>query len=761
MKIWIFIFLSYSTAQAQLVTQMFSWSEEKKASTGSGLVPSFSQQKKKEVEKKWADCSALGKANTVSSKSKSNGLSSVKGWVLISWLHCARELFLENKSTGPLTLALKAAEAAPGIFLTGPWRNGLHSEILKSRFLLIDSFEKTNPTGAWEQIELLSEQKDRMDRAQRAKVFERAGELAQGQAQLNAAQFFYQESLQEQESKVTRDKLSSIYFAIAAENPLKTEERNRVDFINDTEEKFEDRIKSSVKSNDLMSLVEDGINYTLQYPNGRRAKWANDKVLEIYQSFLEKSEDPASANRMKVLQNRALTLMEKADPLRQLDWARHLHRKMDFIGSLRLAEKALETLSNTSSAAILNYIAGRSAELSGDYKKAKKYFEQYLERHSGGEDLTECLFRLGLVNVRLGQASSAIANFEKLLTLKNNDRFELSSRYWLVRSLQATNNTRALSEADTILAKYPFSYYGLRLKLERSGGFLQWPTPLKLEKNLKADFFLFSTHKKILERAQLLAQNGWLQEAFIEVTDLPVPNEAVAKVLFAKKLTEWQIFPQAIRLINEAGDIEPSLRALDVVSLSLPLVYKELIESQAQKQKLNPLLIRSLIRQESAFAVKAISSSNAFGLMQLIGPTAQEVASELGLRNVLIPDDVFTPETNLQMGSYYIAKMIRRFGGNVPMGLAAYNAGPSKMLAFIQGRPELLESMKKPSSDPWDELWFDEIPWFETSFYIKAILRNSMLYKVAEKTLASASITKPDEGRVEFGPVLWSDLLLP
>lgn len=769
MKTGILIFFASIVVQAQLVTQKLSWLEDKKNPKSHGLILSLSQQKKMEIEKKWGECATLAKENASTGKratasGKSSELNSVKAWILISWLHCGRELFLEKKNNDSLTQALKVAENSPEIFLTGPWRNGLYTEILKSRFLLIDSLVKTNPTGAWTQIEFLIEQKDRMDRAQKAKVFERAGELAQGQAQLTAAQFFYEESLQEQETKSAREKLASILFAIAAANnnvsPGKLEEVKKIDFINEAEEKFEERIKSSMKTNDLMSLIEDCINYTLQFPSGRRAKWANDKILEVYQNFLEKSEDATSLNRMKTLQQRALSSMEKADSLRQVEWARQLHRKSDFIGSLRLAEKSLETLSKTASAAILNYIAGRSAAFTGDYKKAQKYFGQYLEKHSGGEDLNEVLFRLGLVHVRLGQASSAIANFEKLLILKNNDRFDLSARYWLVRSLQATNNSRALSEADVILAKYPFSYYGLRLKLERSGGFLEWPTPLKLDQNLKADFFLLSTHKRIMERAQLLAQNGWMQEAFSEVTELPTPNEAVAKVLYAKKLNEWQIFPQAIRLVNEAGDLDSRLRALDVVSLSLPLVYKDLIETQALKQKLNPLLVRSLIRQESAFGVKAVSSSSALGLMQLIGPTAQEVATELGLRNVLVPEDIFAPEMNVQMGSYYIAKMIRQFAGNVPMGLAAYNAGPSKMRAFIQSRTDLAESMGKPSSDPWDELWFDEVPWFETSFYVKAVLRNTMLYKIAEKNSALTSVVKPDQGRVEFGPVLWSDLLI-
>ncbi len=253
----------------------------------------------------------------------------------------------------------------------------------------------------------------------------------------------------------------------------------------------------------------------------------------------------------------------------------------------------------------------------------------------------------------------------------------------------------------------------------------------------------------------LLARNSWNQEASLEAQEIPTPFETSAKVLFAKSLVDAQIFPPAIRLINEAIDKDPDMGALDVVSLSLPLIFKDSIEAQAKARKLNPLLVRSLIRQESAFGVKALSTSNALGLMQLIPPTAEEVASDLGLKDIVIPDDIFRPEINIQMGTYYLARMIKQFAGNVPLGLAAYNAGPTRMQKFVRERKEVQEMLTRPSSDPLDEMWFDEIPWFETSFYVKAILRNTLLYRLLE---ASGS-KDPDQRRVKVSSVLWKDLI--
>ncbi len=721
-------------------------------------LASLQLQKKFESEKKWSDCAKLGKENSAR-------WGSVRGWILVSWFHCARELAQQKKqSDSSLMSALKIVESQPGLLLSGVWKSQLQTEVIKNRLQLIELNQKSKPEEAWKQIDVLLEQRDRLDKAQKAKILSVAGELAQTKGQLKAAQFFFGQSLAEQEAKVTREKLGSVLFALNEPKAPAGNEKIKPE-PSEAEGNFEERFKASAKSNDLVILIDDCIAYLKEYPSGRKSKWAQERILEIYLSFLDQEAAASRGNtdtsvERHSLRDRALSSMEKADSQRLLEWARQLHRKSDSVGSLRLAERALSSLSESSSASVLLYISGRSAQFLGDYKKAKKHFERYVDSSAGAEDFNEVLFRLGLVNLRLKEPSSAIAAFEKLLQQRNIDRYELNAKYWLGRSLQATNNTRALEVIDELLAKYPLSYYGLRLRMERSNGLLEWPGSLTMSKELKSDFTsdftLSSSQKKALDRVQILAESSWTAEALQELNEVPLPFDPAGKVLLAQKLNQWGLYPPAIRLVNEAGDLNPELRSLDIINLSLPQAFQKLINEQATKQKLSPYLVRSLIRQESAFGSKAVSTSSAYGLMQLIGPTAQEVAVELGMRGMSLPDDVFLAENNVQMGTYYLKKMIKQFGGNVPLGLAAYNAGPYRMNLFVQARPTVSEQMQKFSSDPWDEMWFDELPWTETSFYVKAILRNTILYRLSDK----ATSKSPDERRVQFESVLWDSLVV-
>jgi len=109
--------------------------------------------------------------------------------------------------------------------------------------------------------------------------------------------------------------------------------------------------------------------------------------------------------------------------------------------------------------------------------------------------------------------------------------------------------------------------------------------------------------------------------------------------------------------------------------------FNKTINQQAQLYKIDPALIRAVIHAESHFDPLAISKTGAKGLMQLMPATAKE----LGIK------DSFNAQQNIRAGSKHLARLIRKYGGNITLVSAAYNAGEGAVKKY-QGVPPYPET---------------------------------------------------------------------
>ncbi len=152
-----------------------------------------------------------------------------------------------------------------------------------------------------------------------------------------------------------------------------------------------------------------------------------------------------------------------------------------------------------------------------------------------------------------------------------------------------------------------------------------------------------------------------------------------------------------------------------VVRLIFPWPNRDLVEREADRFDLDPVLVAALIRQESAFDAGIVSRAGATGLMQLMPSTARGVARQLGVE--WNNDLLVVAGTNVHVGTAHLASLMRQYDGDVIPSLAAYNAG---------GRPVARWLRFPEAEDP--VRFVERIPYRETRGYVKAVLRNRHLY---------------------------------
>ncbi|MBA2339775.1 MAG: lytic transglycosylase domain-containing protein, partial [Pyrinomonadaceae bacterium] len=131
---------------------------------------------------------------------------------------------------------------------------------------------------------------------------------------------------------------------------------------------------------------------------------------------------------------------------------------------------------------------------------------------------------------------------------------------------------------------------------------------------------------------------------------------------------------------------------------------------------LDPHQVAGLIRQETVFTPRALSSANAYGLMQLLLETGRRVASKYGIDRAITPDALYEPRLNIQLGTGYMRDQFDKFG-RIEYVAAAYNAGPGRVVQWRSTLPLEIDE------------WAEAIPFKETRGYVQGVVRNTLQYE--------------------------------
>ncbi len=134
----------------------------------------------------------------------------------------------------------------------------------------------------------------------------------------------------------------------------------------------------------------------------------------------------------------------------------------------------------------------------------------------------------------------------------------------------------------------------------------------------------------------------------------------------------------------------------------------------------DPALVLGVMRQESSFDPGIVSPAGAVGLMQMMPATARQEGGD--------PGALTDPAVNMQLGVGYLHKLLDQFGGVSPYAVAAYNAGPHRVRAWISANGDAAGA--PPDYVPSDAMidWIELIPFGETRNYVQRVLENRAIY---------------------------------
>ncbi len=224
--------------------------------------------------------------------------------------------------------------------------------------------------------------------------------------------------------------------------------------------------------------------------------------------------------------------------------------------------------------------------------------------------------------------------------------------------------------------------------------------------------------------ADLLLVLNWAAEPHARVDD----DEAnwlvnAAKARYHQLMDEPNV---AIRAVYDAT--KARARQKEMAAYHPPVGWQQLVYPVAYSVPLlmrhdatgvHPWLGMALMRQESFFNPKAVSSSDARGLMQLLVPTAREVAGWEGLSAEFAPNRLFEPEVNIRLGMRYLQFLFEKFEPYGPtiqpmLAAGAYNGGPNAMARWAGTNARWL------SEDP--DVYVELIPYTQSREYIYHVL---------------------------------------
>lgn len=356
-------------------------------------------------------------------------------------------------------------------------------------------------------------------------------------------------------------------------------------------------------------------------------------------------------------------------------------------------------------------------------KKALKYYWEILGKYPKGNFASESLWNV-FWDAYLNKKNSydfALQLGKTHISKYENTKASPAVHFWMGKIYEKRGEkSRAFEFYKTVLSKYPDSYYAFRadgrIKALQTGMDPGWNT---------------SAYNKIPENETEIKppySNGEIARLYgkqtIELLNVG-DYETVASFLkndgFLESWINLQNGVISKSIVIARNKMEKLPEKPDYKDpkwkLIYPVYYSENINQNAGLNRLDPLMVLSLMKEESYFNTFALSNSNARGLMQILPGTAKDISrwKSLGSYSNI---QLFDPDVNIKLGTAYLSYVKNYLNNNMLFAVAAYNGGPGAVQKWLNVH----------DNTDMDE-FIENIPYEQTNTYVKKVYRSYWNYK--------------------------------
>ena len=320
---------------------------------------------------------------------------------------------------------------------------------------------------------------------------------------------------------------------------------------------------------------------------------------------------------------------------------------------------------------------------------------------ASGEWAAAAAWVSGLASWRLNDCNSASSDFRTVAGITSQTELRAGALYWAARAEQACRRPQAVTPLLEAAAQSPESFYGL-LARETLGAETRLPSAPQIS---TANVDQLPNVQRAVQLAAI-GETSLASEMLRYQARIGSPADQEALIAVAKRLN----LAGAQYWLATNG--QPGARVYAAEKYPHPAWSPE------GGWHVDPALAYAHVIQESNFQLNAVSPAAAVGLMQVTPITVRQHAASLNYDARAV--DLSNPTVNLTFGQRNL-EMLRSSsatGGTLPKMMAAYNAGLAPVTRW---------AAIPCDGDPL--LWMESIPYWETRYYVPAVMRNLWVYE--------------------------------